>query len=66
MNTQLLDLEEARRQLGYKNIQTVRRLCQRGELQAYKMGNSYKTTQAWIDDLFARRLVQASSERREA
>lgn len=58
MNTELLTLEEAQRQLGYKSIQTVRRLCFKGELKAYKMGNTYKTTQEWINEYFAKKLVQ--------
>lgn len=62
MNEPLIELEEVRKQLGFKSIDTVRRACARGDLRAYKLGRTYKTTQVWVNEYLAKKYVGERTE----
>lgn len=57
-NIELITLEQVARQL-HVNVQTLRNAIAAKELQAYKIGRGYQTTQQWLEEYLKRQEVQA-------
>jgi excisionase family DNA binding protein len=60
-NIELIPLEQVARMLKL-NVQTLRRAVATEELQAYKIGRGYQTTQEWLNEWLAKQKVQAGRQ----
>ena len=55
--TELISLDQAAKLLDL-DIETIRRAVRSGDLEVYKFGNRYKTTQAALEKLLEKKRVK--------
>lgn len=60
-NIELIPLEQVARQL-HVNVQTLRNAIAAGELEAYKIGRGYQTTQERLEKYLKRQEVQVGKQ----